>query len=516
MIVRIQSAGVMGIAAAPVDVEVDGAPVGRGGGDAHFAVVGLPDKSITESRERVRAAISNSNYDFPAMHITVNLAPADLKKEGPAYDLPIAVGVLGVSNQIDANAISRHAVIGELALDGRVRPVAGVLPIALELKKHHVKSLIVPVDNAGEAAVVAGIEIIPVDHLREVVGYINGNLPIEPFQADVEKYFEHETEHPFDFGDVKGQESAKRALMIAAAGGHNVLMLGNPGVGKSMLSKRLPTVLPRMTLDEALETTKIYSVAGQVTRETPLITQRPFRAPHHTISDAGMIGGGTTPRPGEISMAHNGVLFLDEFPEFNRKTLEVMRQPLEDGTVTISRASGSLTFPARLMLVAAMNPCPCGYLGHPKKKCSCTTRMIAQYRSKISGPLLDRIDIHLEVPSVDFKELSGEARGMTSAEMFSHVQRARDVQTARFKRAREGLHNNAGMNDKEVSTYATLRPQVKSLLDSAMEMLHLSARAYTRIRKIARTIADLDGAQDIGAEHITEAIGYRTLDRAEA
>jgi magnesium chelatase family protein len=512
-VVRIQSAGVTGIAAAPVDVEVDGAPAGQ---LSSFTVVGLPDKSINESRDRVRAAIGNSQYDFPFLNITVNLAPADLKKEGPAYDLPIAVGVLGVSNQVDPQAIARHAMIGELALDGRVRPVAGVLPIALELKKRHMPSMIVPADNAGEAAVVQGLDVIPVDHLREVVAFINGNLPIEPYRADVQGYFDHAEQYPFDFADVRGQESAKRALMIAAAGGHNVLMLGNPGVGKSMLSKRLPTILPRMTLDEALETTKIYSVAGQVTREQPLVTQRPFRAPHHTISDAGMIGGGTSPRPGEISMAHNGVLFLDEFPEFNRKTLEVMRQPLEDGTVTISRASGSLTFPARLMLVAAMNPCPCGYLGHPKKKCTCTTRMIAQYRSKISGPLLDRIDIHLEVPSVDYKELSGTATGLTSAQMRQSVQAARDIQTERFKHAGRGLHNNAGMNDREVNTYAPLKPDVKGLLDTAMETLHLSARAYTRIRKIARTIADLDASTDIQAEHITEAIGYRTLDRAEA
>lgn len=512
-VVRIQSAGVAGIAASPVDVEVNGAQAGR---DATFTVVGLPDKSITESRDRVRAALGNAHYDFPFLHITVNLAPADLKKEGPAYDLPIAVGLLAVSSQVNAEAVERHAMIGELALDGAVRPVTGVLPIALELKKRHVKSLIVPADNAGEAAVVQGIDVIPVSHLREVVAFVNGSLPIEPFRADIDSYFKQASDHPFDFVDVRGQEAAKRALMIAAAGGHNVLMLGNPGVGKSMLSKRLPTVLPRMTLDEALETTKIYSVAGQVTRENPLITQRPFRAPHHTISDAGMIGGGTNPRPGEISMAHNGVLFLDEFPEFNRKTLEVMRQPLEDGTVTISRASGSLTFPARLMLVAAMNPCPCGYLGHPKKRCSCTTRMIASYRSRISGPLLDRIDIHLEVPSVDFKELSGEAKGMSSNEMHRLVQAARDTQTQRFKRAREGLHNNAAMNDKEVGTYAELSPPVKSLLDTAMESLHLSARAYTRIRKIARTIADLDTSKDIQAEHITEAIGYRTLDRGDA
>lgn len=512
-VVRIQSAGVAGIAASPVDVEVNGAQAAR---ETTFTVVGLPDKSINESRDRVRAAIGNAHYDFPFLHITVNLAPADLKKEGPAYDLPIAVGLLAVSSQVDPNNVERHAMIGELALDGSVRPVAGVLPIALELKKRHVRSLIVPADNAGEAAVVQGIDIIPVSHLREVVSFINGGVPIEPYVADVESYFNQAEDHPFDFVDVRGQEAAKRALMIAAAGGHNVLMLGNPGVGKSMLSKRLPTVLPRMTLDEALETTKIYSVAGQVTREHPLITQRPFRAPHHTISDAGMIGGGTNPRPGEISMAHNGVLFLDEFPEFNRKTLEVMRQPLEDGTVTISRASGSLTFPARLMLVAAMNPCPCGYLGHPKKRCSCTTRMIASYRSRISGPMLDRIDIHLEVPSVDFKELSGEATGMSSAEMHRKVQAARDTQTQRFKRAREGLYNNAAMNDKEVGTYAELKPQVKSLLDTAMESLHLSARAYTRIRKIARTIADLETSQDIQTEHITEAIGYRTLDRGDA
>jgi magnesium chelatase family protein len=515
MSVRIQSAGVTGIAAAPVDVEVDGAQVGRdSGGD--FMVVGLPDKSINESRERVRSAINNSGYDFPILRLVVNLAPADLKKEGPAYDLPIAVGTLAVSNQISPDAIARHAMIGELALDGRVRPVAGVLPIVLELKRRHVRSVLVPADNAGEAAVVRGIDIIPVGHLREVVAFLNGNLPIEPFVADVESYFTTGPEAGMDFADVKGQEAAKRALMIAAAGGHNVLMLGNPGVGKSMLSKRLPGILPRMTLEEALETTRIYSVAGQVTREQPLITRRPFRSPHHTISDAGMIGGGTNPRPGEISMAHNGVLFLDEFPEFNRKTLEVMRQPLEDGTVTISRASGSLTFPASLMLVAAMNPCPCGYLGHVKKACTCSPRMISSYRGRISGPMLDRIDLHLEVPSVDFKELSGDARGLSTTEMQSMVQSARDRQTARFKGARPGLHANASMNDKEVRQYCELTPPVKTLLDTAMESLHLSARAYTRIRKIARTIADLEHSEAINTEHLTEAIGYRTLDRADA
>jgi magnesium chelatase family protein len=516
MSVRIQSAGVTGIAAAPGDVEVNGTQVARDGAGADFMVVGLPDKSITESRERVRAAIDNSGYDFPVLRLVVNLAPADLKKEGPAYDLPIAVGALAVSNQISPDSIARHAMIGELALDGRIRPVAGVLPIVLELKRRHVRSVIVPADNAGEAAVVQGIDVIPVGHLREVVGFLNGNLPIEPFVADVESYFDTGPEEGMDFADVKGQEAAKRALMIAAAGGHNVLMLGNPGVGKSMLSKRLPGILPRMTLDEALETTRIYSVAGQVTREQPLVTRRPFRAPHHTISDAGMIGGGTSPRPGEISMAHNGVLFLDEFPEFNRKTLEVMRQPLEDGTVTISRASGSLTFPANLMMIAAMNPCPCGYLGHVKKACQCSPRMIASYRGRISGPMLDRIDLHLEVPSVDFKELSGEGRGLSTTEMQHMVQSARDRQTARFKGARPGLYANAAMNDREVREYAELAPPVKSLLDTAMESLHLSARAYTRIRKIARTIADLEGSADIAAEHITEAIGYRTLDRADA
>ncbi|MCB9893111.1 MAG: YifB family Mg chelatase-like AAA ATPase [Planctomycetes bacterium] len=513
MIVKIVSAGVSGIAAVPVDVEVDGSP--SKANDPQFTVVGLPDKSITEARERVRAAVDNAGYDWPVLRLTVNLAPADLKKEGSAYDLPIAIGAMGVSHQVDPNAIGRHAMIGELALDGRIRGVAGVLPIALALKARGVKSLIVPEDNAGEAGVVEGMDIIPAGHLREVVGFINGNLPIEPYRADIDAYFDHAQDYGADFGDVKGQEAAKRALMIAAAGGHNVLMLGNPGVGKSMLSKRLPTILPRMTLEEALETTKVYSVAGLVTKEMPLITKRPFRSPHHTISDAGMIGGGTNPRPGEISLAHNGVLFLDEFPEFNRKTLEVMRQPLEDGTVTISRASGSQTYPARMMMVAAMNPCPCGYLGHPAKRCSCLPRQISAYRGRISGPLLDRIDIHLEVPAVDYKELSGGAVGLSSADMRAKVQAARDVQTQRFKSARQGLHNNAGMTDKEVRKYADLAPEVKSLLDTAMESLQLSARAYTRIRKIARTIADLDGAADVGSEHVTEAIGYRTLDRAD-
>ncbi len=509
MICKVQAAGIAGIAAMPVEVEVDGSR-----GEPEFLVVGLPDKSINESRERVRAAIENAGYDFPLQRITVNLAPADLKKEGPSYDLPIAVGLMTVNHQIDPGAVARHGVIGELALDGRVRRVAGVLPIVLELKKRHMRSVIVPIDNAPEAAVVDGIDVIPVGHLREVVGFINGNLAIEPYRIDVEAFFEQAQSYGADYVDVRGQESAKRALMIAAAGGHNVLMIGNPGVGKSMLSKRLPTVLPRMTLEEALETTKIYSVAGEVTRENPLVTQRPFRSPHHTISDAGMIGGGTNPRPGEISMAHNGVLFLDEFPEFNRKTLEVMRQPLEDGTVTISRASGSVTFPARLMMVAAMNPCPCGYLGHPSKPCSCTPRMIAGYRSRISGPLLDRIDIHLEVPAVDLKELSGTRTGLSSGEMRAQVQAARDRQTSRFGGNQRTLHSNAAMTDQDVSRLAALAPPVKVLLDQAMEALQLSARAYTRIRKIARTIADLEGAADIGPDHVTEAIGYRTLDRA--
>jgi magnesium chelatase family protein len=510
MIVRIESAGVVGIEASGVDVEVDSAPAGE---QPSFITVGLPDKSVNESKERVRAAINNAGYDFPFMRITVNLAPADMKKEGPAYDLPIAVGVMATNHQIDPNAVTRYAMVGELALDGRVRRISGALPIALALRAKKVRTLILPEENAPEAAVADGIDIIPVGHLREVVGFINGTAPIEPFRVDMEKFFE-EAEHPgMDFSDVRGQESAKRALVVAAAGGHNVLMVGNPGVGKSMLTKRLPTILPRMTLPEALETTKIYSVAGMVTKDKPLITQRPFRSPHHTISDAGIVGGGANPRPGEISLAHNGVLFLDEFPEFNRKTLEVMRQPLEDGTVTISRAAGSLTFPAKLMLVAAMNPCPCGYLGHPTKKCECTPRQVIAYRSKISGPLLDRIDIHLEVPAVDLKELSGDRAGISSADMFKQVQAARDLQTKRFKGAREGLHNNAGMNDKEVNKYAKLAPDVKALLDGAMETLQLSARAYTRIRKIARTIADLDAAAEIGPEHITEAIGYRTLDR---
>ncbi|MCC6572348.1 MAG: YifB family Mg chelatase-like AAA ATPase [Planctomycetes bacterium] len=514
MICRIRSAGLIGIEAVSVDVEVDGARTSAD--EPSFITVGLPDKSVNESRERVRAAIENSGYDNPFMRITVNLAPADLKKEGPAYDLPIAIGLMTVNHQVDPNNVTRYAMIGELALDGRVRRVAGVLPVALELKKRNVKTLIVPDENAAEAAVVDGIDIIPVGHLREVVAFINGTQAIEPFRADMQKYFVEADHYGVDFSEVKGQEAAKRALIIAAAGGHNLLMLGNPGVGKSMLSKRLPTILPRMTLPEALETTKIYSVAGLVTRDMPLITQRPFRSPHHTVSDAGMIGGGTNPRPGEISLAHNGVLFLDELPEFNRKTLEVMRQPLEDGTVTISRAVGSLTFPAKLMMIAAMNPCPCGYLGHPTKRCTDSSRQVAAYRSRISGPMLDRIDIHLEVPAVDIKELSGGRKGLSSAEMSGQVQAARDRQLERFKRAaRAGLYNNAGMNEKELAEYAVLKPEVKTLLDGAMESLQLSARAYTRIRKIARTIADLDAKAEIEPDHITEAINYRTLDRGE-
>ncbi|MEE9312199.1 MAG: YifB family Mg chelatase-like AAA ATPase [Planctomycetota bacterium] len=514
MITRVTSAGVTGIAATPVDVEVDGA-MWSGESEPPFVIVGLPDKSVAESKERVKSAISNSGYDVPALKITVNLAPADMKKQGPSYDLPIAIGVLTVGHQVDPHAVSRHAMIGELALDGRIRAVSGVLPIIIELKKRQVTSIIVPTDNAGEAAVVEGVEIIPCDHLREVIAFINGNGPIEPFKADVDSYFSNAFDFEADFRDVKSQESAKRALMIAAAGGHNLIMIGNPGVGKSMLSKRLPGILPRMTLDEALETTRVYSVAGLVTKSEPLITRRPFRSPHHTISDAGMIGGGSSPRPGEISLAHNGVLFLDELPEFNRKTLEVMRQPLEDGTVTISRASGSAEYPARMMMIAAMNPCPCGYRGHATKPCRCSFRQVASYQSRISGPLLDRIDIHLTVPSVDVKTLSSQAEGMTTAEMRKQVQAARDVQTGRFEGARNGLHNNAGMNDREIGNYCELAPEVKATLDQAMEALQLSARAYTRIRKIARTIADLEASVDIQLHHITEAVSYRTLDKPE-
>ncbi len=524
MIVKVISAALKGVEAYRLEVEVDGSY-----GIMTMLIVGLPDKAVNESRDRVQSALLNAGYQYPNMRVTVNLAPADVKKEGPAYDLPIALGLLGVSNQLNQNGLTKTAAIGELALDGRVRPIRGALPIALELKRLGHKHLLMPAENAEEAAVVDGIEILPVSHLSEAVGYINSQTIIHPYVADIEGYFENPpgVEEHLDFADVRGQESAKRAAEVAAAGGHNLILIGAPGGGKTMIAKRIPTILPRLNLDEALETTKLHSIAGLTSREVPLITRRPFRAPHHTISEAGLIGGGSIPRPGEVSLAHHGVLFLDELPEFNRRTLEVLRQPLEDGKVTIGRATMTCDFPAQLMLVAAMNPCPCGFLGHPKKHCVDTSNQIENYRNRISGPLLDRIDIQLEVPPVDFDELHHHPPGEPSKEIRKRVQQARDIQARRFglndRPAQAGAdHHEAGkpptycnarMTEREVRKHCALTRQSEALLKQAMDAMTLSARAYMRILKVARTIADLEGTEQIAEHHLSEAIQYRHLDR---
>lgn len=509
MMVKVRSATFHGVDAVPIEVEVDGSR-----GVAGMQIVGLPDKAVNEAKERVRTAIENSGYDFPVQRLTINLAPADIKKAGPSFDLPIAVGLLAVSHQVDPDSTGRYAMLGELALDGRVRGIAGTLPIIMELKRRRYRGVIIPQDNAAEAGVVEGIDIYPVSHLTEVVGFLNGSHVIEPFETDTDAYFAQPDPRAVpDFADVKGHESVKRAVVVAAAGGHNMLMIGNPGVGKSMIARRIPGILPNLTLNEALETTKLYSIGGLLSRDRPLITQRPFRAPHHTISDAGLVGGGSNPRPGEISLSHHGVLFLDELPEFNRKTLEVMRQPLEDGQVTVSRASGSFTFPARLMLVAAMNPCPCGYLGHPNRRCLDSPKQIHAYRNRISGPLLDRIDIQLEVAGIDARKLASNEPSTGSQAMRAQVQKARDMQSKRFKGT--NMMCNAHMDDRALRNFVQLNADAQKLLDSAMKTLSLSPRAYTRIQKLARTIADLDGSEKVLTPHVSEAISYRSLDRGD-
>lgn len=509
MMVKVRSATLHGVDAVPIEVEVDGSR-----GMAGMQIVGLPDKAVNEAKERVRTAIENSGYDFPVQRLTINLAPADIKKAGPSFDLPIAVGLMAVSHQVDPDSTGRYAMIGELALDGRVRAITGALPIVLELKRRRYRGVILPQENAAEAGVVEGIDIYPVSHLSEVVGFLNGSHVIEPFETDTDAYFNSpDARNAPDFADVKGHESVKRAVVVAAAGGHNMLMIGNPGVGKSMIARRIPGILPNLTLDEALETTKLYSIAGLLSRERPLVTARPFRAPHHTISDAGLVGGGSTPRPGEMSLSHHGVLFLDELPEFNRKTLEVMRQPLEDGNVTVSRASGSFTFPAKLMLIAAMNPCPCGYLGHPHRRCLDTPKQIHAYRNRISGPLLDRIDIQLEVAGIDSRKLASDEPSTDSTTMRAQVQRARDMQNKRFKGTT--MRCNAHMDDRSLRKFAKLNAEARKLLDAAMKSLSLSPRAYTRIQKLARTIADLDGSEAVLTAHVSEAISYRSLDRGD-